>query len=169
MKTRLYVFSSTGNGLALARQLGDRLGDCEICNLAHELQQDRLEINVDRVGFILPVYCFGLPRIALTFLKRLTWTGRPYCFGVIHCAGSAGAATLQLKKALANHGQLLSAVQTVLMPGNYTPLSGAESKEAQIQKFEKAEIQMEVFAASLRDRDWVHPFSWAAPMNRLFL
>ncbi|MCL1987197.1 MAG: 4Fe-4S ferredoxin, partial [Firmicutes bacterium] len=63
MKNRIYFFTGTGNSLKAAKYIAEALGDCEILAICKGA-----DVNVpnecETVGFVLPVYFFGLPKMA---------------------------------------------------------------------------------------------------------
>ena len=69
-KTVIYYFSATGNSLAVARSIANRLGDTQ---LIHMVNQDeyKLPVDVEKVGLVFPVYIFGLPLIVMQCIEKL--------------------------------------------------------------------------------------------------
>jgi ferredoxin len=107
---------------------------------------------VDQVGFVFPVYAWGLPLIVARFCQRFQAPASTYCFGVATCGGSAGGTLAQLEQLLASKGLTLSLGAVLKMPGNYTPLYGAPSDTAQRNLFVKAEARIPALVADIRSR-----------------
>jgi len=108
MKTKIFYFSTTGNSLALARELGNGLGDTELISIPKAMNGP-VDANASRLGFIFPVYAWGLPRIMAEFLKGLKLEGKPYVFAVATCGGTPGKTLLQLRVLLRKAGADLHA------------------------------------------------------------
>ncbi|MFX0072117.1 MAG: EFR1 family ferrodoxin, partial [Candidatus Hermodarchaeota archaeon] len=71
MKTEIYYFSGTGNSLYVAKKMAEKLGDCELIPISKIWQQDDLASNTERIGFIFPLYFWGLPAIIYDFVNKL--------------------------------------------------------------------------------------------------
>lgn len=96
---RIYYFSGTGNALAIARELGEKLGDTEIVNLASSPDPNALD-SVDRIGFVFPVFGWGLPRIVRQFAQAIRPRTGQYTFAVATSAGSPATTLRQLRRLL---------------------------------------------------------------------
>jgi ferredoxin len=94
MKTTIYYFSATGNSLKLARDLEHGLGDCELVSMAKAA--DRPCALTERIGFVFPVYAWGLPRIVREFIESLDLGGAQYIFGVATCVAIPGKTLREL-------------------------------------------------------------------------
>jgi len=131
MNTILFWFSGTGNSLAIARDLAPALGDAELIPLA-QVRSGPIP-SADKVGFIFPVYAFGLPGIVAEFLRKMPLNARSYYFTVANCAGMAGAPHRPARKILHAGGGRLAAGWTLFMPTNYPILTDAlpEAKQQQ--------------------------------------
>lgn len=122
MKTCIYYFSGTGNSLAVAKQICEGLGDCDLVSIAslggHE---GAITPNAERVGLVCPVYDFGLPAIVADFARRLNPRDTRYLFAVITFGGLGASALTQLDGILNEQGRSLDAAWAVAMPGNFPP------------------------------------------------
>ncbi|MHB1316041.1 MAG: EFR1 family ferrodoxin [Christensenellales bacterium] len=99
MVTKIFYFSTTGNSLALARALGSGLGDTELISIPKAIDEP-VDMNASRLGFVFPVYAWGLPRIVVDFLKGLKLPGKPYVFAAVTCGGTPGLTLMQLRRLL---------------------------------------------------------------------
>ena len=79
----------------------------------------------DVVGFVFPVYSFGLPNIVARFLQSVQLDSVRYLFTVASYAMVAGSVHHQARAVLRSRGYSLKAGWSIAMPNNYTPLSGA--------------------------------------------
>lgn len=52
MNAKLFYFSGTGNSLAATREIAEKIGTNNICNIADSNEK---EVSEDIVGFIFPV------------------------------------------------------------------------------------------------------------------
>ena len=70
MKTTLYYFTGTGNSLSIAKGIGAELEDAELIFMANLWKDDEITTDSEKVGFIFPMYYFGLPQIVYEFIKN---------------------------------------------------------------------------------------------------
>lgn len=136
MKHTIFYFSSTGNSLHIAKAIAVDLGGAEVIGMPMALQEKQTTITADTVGLVFPVYCWGLPKLVLDFVRTLKIQS-PYVYAVATYGGCPGYTNLQLKEELAKKGIALKAGFGVKMPGNYTPLYGAPSLKTQEKYFAK--------------------------------
>ena len=113
------------------------------------------------LGLILPVYSWGLPRIAETFLRTTLpglLAGRagqpPYVWAVFTCGDDIGYADRLLRRALAKSGLTLDAVFSVQMPNTYVCLPGftTDSDAVAARKVEATRDALPLIAADVRAR-----------------
>jgi ferredoxin len=110
MKTMLFCFSATGNSLAAAKDIASRLeGDVQIQSIAAMVQQPDQSIEADRIGFIFPVYAWGIPEILDRCIATLTIPANAYLFAVATCGGTPGGTMGQLNTLLSKKGLHLRA------------------------------------------------------------
>jgi ferredoxin/flavodoxin len=108
METKIYYYSTTGNSLALARQIGNGLGETELVSIPKAMG-GHVGTNAERVGFVFPVIAWGLPSIVVEFLKSMKLEGNPYVFAVATCGGTPGKTLLELRGLLRKAGADLDA------------------------------------------------------------
>ena len=87
MKTQIYYFTGTGNSLAIAKELCNRLNECELISIPHELKQNRIVSDSEKVGFIFPLHYAGLPKIVFDFMNKIDVSNSDYFFSIITYAG----------------------------------------------------------------------------------
>ncbi len=139
-KTALYYFSATGNSLAVARDLAQGLGTAELIPINQVLKNPDATAY-DAVGFVYPVYMFGLPLIIAEFLRTVRVNPGVYVFSVATLGGLPGRAHSLAKKILNERKIKLACGFSIVMPGNYTPLYGAFSQDKQQKLFAQQKIK----------------------------
>jgi ferredoxin len=109
MKNRVYFFTGTGNSLHLTQMLVARLVDCEIAAI-HKGADLTVPSNLDRVGFVFPVYFWGLPGMVANFLRNAEFPvqGDTYCFAIATFGAIIGNALPQVKRLLNAKGVTLN-------------------------------------------------------------
>jgi ferredoxin/flavodoxin len=136
VKTAIYYFSATGNSLVVARDIAQGVGQAELISMTKALTGND-SATCDSVGFVYPVYMFGLPLIVVDFLKKIKIKPNAYVFSVATFGGLQGKPHSLAKKILRKRGIDLAAGFSVLMPGTYTPLYGAVAQEKQEKMFKE--------------------------------
>lgn len=128
MSTKIFYFSATGNSLNVARCITSKLEDTELISIAEVLNKN-IEITCEKIGFIFPVYVWGMPQIVVDFISSFKLSYNQYIFAVITCGGTPGGALLQLKKLLKKKGADLNAGFAIRQE-SHSPL-----KQVPIEKF----------------------------------
>jgi ferredoxin len=122
----ILYFSGTGNSRFVAESLAAILNDK--CFALADMLRDgsSLSLGVDeRLGFVFPIYSWGVPPIVLRFVREMCLSNRPRCvYMVCSCGDETGLAPQQFKVALAERGLTCSAAYSVIMPNNYVLLPG---------------------------------------------
>ncbi len=118
----IFYFSGTGNSEYAARKIAERTGDTAIsigeCTRAGQFSFVLTE--GERVGFVFPVYFYGLPTIVLDFIGRLELSGSAsYTFSVCTSGGDPAGTNSMLRSALVRRGMRLDAAFELSMPDNY--------------------------------------------------
>lgn len=141
----VYYYSGTGNSAYVARELARMTGQKRPPRSIPEVMKgSRLDIYLDKVlGFVFPIYSWGVPPMVLKFVKRLPaalFEGR-YVWAVCTCGDEAGLAMRNFSKAIkevcARQPDLCA---SVIMPNNYVLLPGfnVDSEEVRDSKLAAA-------------------------------
>lgn len=117
MKTTIYYFSATGNNLSIAKKLASKLGEVELKSIPASFDKN-ITIEGSRVGFIFPIYAWGMPRMVREFLEKVRFGHVDYIFGITGCGGHAGKTMVRLQQLLKKKGQNLNAGFIVKEPSN---------------------------------------------------
>jgi ferredoxin len=140
MKTVIYYFSGTGNSLKIAWSLTNALGDADVINIAKAVREPAVAPLADRVGIVYPVYMWGMPLIVNRFIDKLKTD--KYIFAIANCGGMAAGALVHTKRRIESNGMKLSSGFVLKMPGNFTPMYGAQSTASQQKLFDKTEARI---------------------------
>jgi ferredoxin len=132
MSTVIYCFSGTGNSLAIARDIARNLEDTQVIPVNHHTLNTK-QPEADRVGFVFPVYFWGLPRMMKDFIAIVNIAPGTYCFAVATNGGSDFISLHQIDSILAFRGLKMSYTTTLLMPGNYVLMYPVPSGQKQVE------------------------------------
>lgn len=117
MKTKIFYFSATGNSLNLAKQISYNLKDAEVISVSNFLNCESVEIS-GKIGFVFPVYAWGIPRILRDFIKKADFKNVSYCFAIAGCGAIGGKSLIELKRLLKRKKVILNAGFILKEPSN---------------------------------------------------
>jgi ferredoxin len=126
--TEVYFFSGTGNSLAVARDIAERLGGI-LTPIPAVVERERIESDAEAVGIVFPIYYEthgGIPQIVKRFTAKLSGLGSKYIFGVTTYGSASIIALGRLARLVAARGGRLSGRFAVNMPENIYPLLAAD-------------------------------------------
>ncbi len=152
----IFYFSATGNSRYAAERIAAATGDRLIfLRDAIRSRSYRYEAGRgERIGFVFPVYFYGLPSILRFFLEKmeLTGCGEQYIYAALTCGGSTGGAADQLAGLLAQKGLSLSARFGIPMVDNYVPMFKIAEPEEIESRLDAAEEYIEEAIRVIRNR-----------------
>lgn len=139
----IFYFSGTGNSEHVARMIAKRTGE-KLVNISDAMRDLKFYYNIakdERIGFVYPVYYWGLPSIVKDFIRELDIKrfGKHFTYSVATCGVLTGSADEDLAKMLKRKGMPLHATFAVRMVDNYTLVFDVKNKEKNAKKNEKAE------------------------------
>lgn len=162
----LFYFTGTGNSLAAARKLAAMLGDTQVTAIAELMEEDRVALPYERIGFAFPVYYATVPPIVRRFIRKLKFDESQYLYGVATFGGAPGLVFEHLSRFVEGSGGKLSAGLSLHMPGNYIIKYGAMPAAVQQKLFRQEERKLERFSETVRRKALVVPRS--NPLFKLF-
>jgi len=114
----IFCFSSTGNSLSAAKKIADRIGGVVI-----PMSGEPVDCSDDVIGFVFPVYFWGLPRIVMRFVENIHIKNKDvYVFAVITCGGPVFGVLGYVKSLLKSKNNIrLSYSARVVTVCNYSP------------------------------------------------
>lgn len=137
----IFYFSGTGNSKWIAQQLAHNTDD-ELFDITKLAQVPNFE-HQKRIGFVFPIYAWGVAEPMLTFIKRLPQTSA-FIYGVCTCGEDAGLAMKKLSKLFR-----LDSSYSVVMPNNYIVGSDIEDQDTISKKITDAKIQCQRIASEI--------------------
>ena len=169
MNTCLFYFTGTGNTLAAARALADRLGNCTIKSVISELKKSSIILDETRIGLCFPLYFLSFPEPVLEFIERMEVKQGAEVFAVVTRGLSPmGGALSHLKKLLKAKSVRFSAGFYITMPNNDLTLFKADSALVQNRKLQNVAVEIERISSKLkRGKQWFQsePFGWLRPLR----
>lgn len=146
----IFEFSGTGNSYVIARRLADELG-VGLQDISKHVRNERwvFDAQGEDVGFVFPVYFWGLPDHVRTFAENIQVRnpGRVWC--VATCAGESGGACRMLAGKL--EGRLsMDACYDILMPENAVFYESAPTEEEAKAILADADAALDGIIASIK-------------------
>lgn len=120
MNIEIYYFSGTGNSLAVAREISQKING-KLIPIAVVMDKDHITPEADVIGIIFPVYYTGIiniPLIVQRFIEKLENINKHYIFAVCTYGGGFGTTLKLLDKMIESRGGKLSSGFGVQMPQN---------------------------------------------------
>ncbi|MDO5844276.1 MAG: EFR1 family ferrodoxin [Methanocorpusculum sp.] len=151
----LFYFTGTGNSLYTAQRIAQATGDTLISMVDAEKKDEFIYDAEERVGFVFPVYYYGLPSTVADFLSRLKLRGadKSYVFSVVTCGSITGAVGAMFEKAPAFCGLTVSASFSLRMVDNYVPVLSLPSKDGVAEMLAMADEDLDVIIQKIVSRD----------------
>ena len=112
----IFYFTSTGNCLALAKQIGG-----ELISIAKVVDDMQGNFKDDVIGVIFPVYANAPPKIVSRFLEKVKFEAE-YTFAIGTYGKIAGACMHNLQKKALKLGYRFDYVNQLLMVDNFLPM-----------------------------------------------
>ncbi|MCD8165343.1 MAG: EFR1 family ferrodoxin [Bacteroides sp.] len=119
----IFYFSATGNSLQVAKAIA-RAQEEELISVTECFKKGTFEFTLrqdEKIGFVFPVYFYGLPTIITQFIGRLKLNNYylQYIFAICTCGGSSGHALYRLRTEIARKHLWFNYGNTILLPDNY--------------------------------------------------
>ena len=150
----IFYFSGTGNSKWVAQQLAIYLEDKTTFIPSVLDTSDFSLCENEKIGFVFPIYSWGVPPIVLQFIAQLNndFSKNNYLYFVCSCGDETGLAPNQFIKAVEKKGWKCNAGFSIIMPNNYVLLPGfdIDSIDVMQKKLDKAPQRVEVISKLLQ-------------------
>ena len=139
----IFYFSGTGNSKHVARRLSQATGESCI-SITDCMKNGKFSFALceeERIGFVTPVYFWGLPNIVVRFVSQLSFTDlhKNFIYHVLTFGTTTGQAHYMMQELLKSKGLWLDAKYNVRMVDVWTPLFDVSDYKKCLRKTEKAE------------------------------
>lgn len=143
----IYYFTGAGNSRYVAQRIAQALGDT-VAFIPEHIPAT-VPDNGEPIGFVFPVYFWGIPTVVDRFARQLIIEGRHYTYTVLTPSGSTGAAASMFEKAL---GFETDANFCVLMPDTYAPMFECGDKAKSDAVLQRAEGEIDSVITQIKAR-----------------
>ena len=149
--------TGTGNSLKIAKDIGTALGEFELISIPELIsRKEKVTIEGDLIGFIIPVY-FGRPPVFFQeFIANAVFGKTAYIFSVLNGGGLFGRALNFTERLFRKKGVQLNTGFTVEMPGTHPYINPIHRKSAK-QKLKDEPEKVETIVSIIRKKDRFKP------------
>lgn len=134
----IFCFTSTGNSLFTAKRLAEKIG-----SNVKPMNNSLIQIADDIIGFVFPVYFWGLPRMVERFVSEVQITNKnAYVFAVVTSGGPGFGVLGRLKKLLQQKGVRLQYGARIISVSNYLPEYTPKDSTELRQRIDKKIIEI---------------------------
>lgn len=150
MSNILYYFTGTGNSLAVAKKIEQKINGFSLVPI-HDAIKQPLPSYSNLIGISFPVYAYRPPHIVATFLRRLKKEGiGKYIFVIANSGGGPGNVLSHVKRMLKS--KKLQAGFSLHMPFNYLPFGNVPLPSEQRKLYTHAEKRINTIAEIIENR-----------------
>lgn len=152
----IFFFSGTGNSRHVAKRLAEILD--EKCEFIPEINTEKQIFADENIGFVFPVYSWGLPPIVKEFIRKLPFSfwesirvGQRQVWCVLTCGDETGLAPEMFRDLMKELNVEVSSIWSVIMPNDYVLLPGfdVDTRELEKKKLTEAEPRIQEIAAGI--------------------
>lgn len=140
----IFYFSATGNSRHASEMV--LRDDEKLVSISEAVKNNELNFNIDdnTLGFVFPVYYYGIPQIVADFIEKsqIKIHEKTYVYILMTCGGTTANAAKFIIKSLENKGIKTDAVFSVKMVDTYVPLFKLADKEEQKRTNFSADIEL---------------------------
>jgi len=155
----IFYFSGTGNSQWVAETLSLELNDVAL-SVPVEMNKGNREYSLEegeRLGFVFPVYSWGMPQFMETFIRSLNVENVSYLYMVCTCGDDIGLTTELFSDIVQAKGWALDLAYSVQMPNTYVCMPGfdVDSKEVVLGKKSRAVERLNTIIEHIKANDKV--------------
>lgn len=140
----VFYFSGTGNSKWVAKYLAQLIND-EAFDII-DLKQLPNIYNEKQIGFVFPIYAWGIPEPMALFAKKLM-KNKAFVFGVCTCGEDAGLAMKHFSKIYP-----LDSSYSIVMPNNYVIGYDIEDEQTIKNKLTNAKIKLQSISNEIKEQ-----------------
>lgn len=153
----VFFFSATGNSEYVARCMAHATGE-KVISITDSLKGGTTSFILqpgERIGFVTPVYFWGLPTIVIDFINCLKLTAEEdhYIYNIITYGTSTGQAHYMMSKLLKRKGMALQGRFIIKMVDVWTPLFNLSDKIKCKKITENAERKIKETAEKVKNKE----------------
>jgi len=154
MNNTIFYFTGTGNSLKLAKDIAAKVDNSNIISMAKNMDKISEISPQGAVGFVFPIYYFGLPQLVKEFVSSVNLSNASYIYIVCSYGKTLGkgGCISQTRKILKSKGAALNSAFYIQCVDNFILWTWDVPAEKTHSKFHenarrKAEFAAEIIAS----------------------
>jgi ferredoxin len=154
----IFYFSATGNSKYVAERIAGKTGD-RLVSIGSAIKHDKMSYELapgEDLGFVTPVYFWGIPEIVHTFLRTVFLTsggGEHYIYHVATFGTVTGGVSAMMSNDLrAVIGLPLTACFAIRMVDTWTPIFDVSDEKKNREVLEKAEPEIREMIGKIKEK-----------------
>ncbi|MDP8268555.1 MAG: EFR1 family ferrodoxin [Candidatus Tenebribacter davisii] len=163
---KIFYFTGSGNSLAIAKRIGEKIGQYKVVKVTSKLDFNK-PVKADILGFVFPVYAWGMPVLFKKFLEQIEISKAKYIFVVTNYAGNGGNVLGLFQKLMKKKNINIDAFFEIFMPSNYLVMGDADPQDKAAQIIKNSIPKIEECAQKIYDRKMV-PMQKVSFMGKLY-
>jgi ferredoxin len=149
-KVEIYYFSGSGNSLAVARDVGEKL-NADITAVMSLVDLESIDTEANVIGFVFPIYDFKPSKIMEKIISKIKNIESKYIFAICTYGITPAKSLQHLEKTIKSCGGCLSAGFAVGMPQSGIG-SGTVTKAQQEKMFENWKNRLDEVSEYISNR-----------------
>lgn len=151
-KIIIFYFTGTGNSLYVTKELAKSFKQVDIKAIpkVSDIQEYNYE-EYSKVGFVMPLYFMGLPKLVKEFIDKIYIPNAEYIFSVVTRAYTKGLVFTEISSSLRKKDKSLSYGKYISFPDTYIRWAGASDEVAQGKLFNEAKKQLDNIKKDITD------------------
>ena len=151
----IFYFSGSGNSEYVANTISEALGD-KCVFIPDVLDSDgTYELSDgERLGFVFPVYAWGVPEFVADFISHVSVKGADYVYFVCTCGDDTGKTKEQMLDIARRKNWHLCLGYAVQMPNTYVCLPGFDVDDEDLEKRKLANVKLKLEEIILHLRNY---------------
>ena len=155
----IFYFSGTGNSLYVAQTIAKDL-DEKLISISEELSSESDFVytlkQTERIGFVFPVYAWGLPKIVSMFINKMSFKNYEsnFVFFAATCGDDIGCTRRLFEKEIRKKSLMLNSAYSIVMPDCYISLPGfdVDTTEVRSKKLAEAPLILRYVVKEIKER-----------------
>ena len=147
----VFYFTATGNSKFIADRIAAATSE-QSYNIAEYTEKGQYSFELpegEGLGFVVPVYYYGIPMIVSEFIAKLEISSKReyYSYVILNCGGTTGDAARFIQRVIK-----IDAVFGVKTVDNYVPMFNVVSESEITERLDNAEREVDVVIDAIRKK-----------------
>lgn len=153
-KTVVFYFSQSGNSLYVAKKVAAAIGNTTLVSIPKALHNSQYKYaEYEKVGFVMPLYFAGMPRMMKEFIERVELSKSCYCFSIVTQALTKGRIFYDIDKLLNKKCIKINYSKYVTFPDSYIKWAEGPTEDTLIKRIKQADKSLDVIADKILNEE----------------